>query len=78
MAYVLYFVDDVYNEDSLPHSLSFCRHSPFWLEPTAAKRKAESKKDTPPAKKAKSEGQGKNKYILPVLISFLYVYQQEA
>lgn len=22
MAYVLYFVDDVYNEDSLPHSLS--------------------------------------------------------
>lgn len=27
---------------------------------TAAKRKAESKKDTPPAKKAKSEGDGEN------------------
>ena len=33
---------------------------------TPGKRKAESKKDTPPAKKAKSEGEGKDKCTGPI------------
>lgn len=43
---------------------SFCTEVLFFLSletpKTAAKRKAEAKKETPPAKKAKAEGEGGN------------------